>query len=147
MEPEAGMPGAPASAAPGIIAEYGGAGGMANMNNRVNQRAKLQEELTKPFNPPTMSLEEFADREMARAQEREAKSAAAEEAKAEEDSDDEAVHDRKTKEAREGHDGSGAHFPRRGPGGGGRHAPVHRLRRKDAAGQAWLACRCAGGPG
>lgn len=109
MEPEAGMPGAPASAAPGIVAEYGGVGGMANMNNRVNQRAKLQEELTKPFNPPTMSLEEFADREMARAQEREAKSAAAEEAKAEEDSDDEAVHDRKTKEAREWDDWKDAH--------------------------------------
>ncbi len=79
------------------------------MENRVNVRQKLREDMGKPFNPPTMSLEEFADKEVARAEERAQREMEAMENKPGSDSEDEEVADRKTKEAREWDDWKDAH--------------------------------------
>ena len=63
-----------------------------DVNDRMTLRSQYQQQVFQPgHNLPTMSLEEFADREMADAMERQARDQEQEAARAKEDSDDEDV--------------------------------------------------------
>jgi immunoglobulin-binding protein 1 len=75
----------------------------------INQRLHVRENVFKPTNLPTMTLDEFADKEIVKMAEMERQQEEAKRNAPSEDSDDEKVADEKTYKAREWDDWKDAH--------------------------------------
>lgn len=74
---------------------------ISSLNDQVNQKLHVRENVFKPSNMPTMTLDEFADKEMMRMDEQKKLEEEAKQNKENSDSEDESVADRKTYKARE----------------------------------------------
>lgn len=71
------------------------------LNDKIYDKLNIREQVFKPTNIPTMTLDEFAQKEMGRMKEQEAMSQQAKENAEKSDSEDEETADRKTYKARE----------------------------------------------
>jgi len=71
------------------------------LNDQIDKKLHIRQDVFKPTNLPTLTLAEFAEREKARMEEQELKSAEAAQNAEDEDSDNEEGANRKTYKARE----------------------------------------------
>lgn len=71
------------------------------LNDQIHNKLNVREQVFRPNNLPTLTLEEFAEREKARMQEQELKAQEAQQNAEDDDSDNEETADRKTYKARE----------------------------------------------